>query len=80
MSDRSKGNRPLDILQKSLGKNILLRLRSNRELRGILRSYDPHLNLYIENAVLLSNSEESQDEELGRIILRGDNVIMISPS
>jgi small nuclear ribonucleoprotein len=80
LSDRSKGNRPLDILQKSLGKNILLRLRSNRELRGILRSYDPHLNLYIENAVLLSNSEESQDEELGRIILRGDNVIMISPS
>lgn len=75
----NRGNRPFDILSNSLGKTVLLRLRGNRELRGVLKSYDPHLNLYMENAVLLKNSDEGEDEELGQIILRGDNVVMISP-
>ncbi len=44
----------------------------------MLRSYDPHLNLYLEDAELLP-TEEEQGEELGTIILRGDNVVLISP-
>ena len=75
----TRGNRPFDILTESIGKTVLLRLRGNKELRGVLKSYDPHLNLFMENAVLLKTNEDGKDEELGRIILRGDNVIMISP-
>ncbi|MFX0064426.1 MAG: LSM domain-containing protein [Candidatus Hermodarchaeota archaeon] len=77
--------KPLDILEQSLDKNILLKLRGNKELRGILKSFDNHLNLVLEGAELISieNDEEGQEvkqvEKLGKILLRGDNVILISP-
>lgn len=77
--------KPLDILEDSLNKNILLKLRGNRELRGVLKSFDNHLNLVLEGAELISieNDEEGQEikqvEKLGKILLRGDNVILISP-
>ncbi len=68
----------MDLLNRSLNKSVILKLRSKREIRGILRSYDPHLNLFLEDAELLP-TEEEQGEELGTIILRGDNVVLISP-
>ncbi|MFX1533024.1 MAG: LSM domain-containing protein [Promethearchaeota archaeon] len=77
--------KPMDILEQSLNKNILLKLRGNRELRGILKSFDNHLNLVLEGAELISieNDEAGQEikqvEKLGKILLRGDNVILISP-
>ena len=77
-------SRPLDVLTAALNKKVILKVRGQREIRGILRSYDPHLNLYLEDAEMIhpSNEEEgieSVTEELGNIILRGDNVILISP-
>ena len=63
--------------------------RGNREIRGILRSYDPHLNLVLEDAEMIhppkkgendnNDNQEPVVEALGSIILRGDNVILISP-
>ena len=77
-------SRPLDVLTSALNKKVILKVRGRREVRGILRSYDPHLNLYLEQAEMihLGNEDEgieSVTEELGNIILRGDNVILISP-
>jgi small nuclear ribonucleoprotein len=77
-------SRPLDVLTSALNKKVILKVRGRREVRGILRSYDPHLNLYLEQAEMihLGNEEEGTEsvtEELGNIILRGDNVILISP-
>ncbi|MHA1214010.1 MAG: LSM domain-containing protein [Candidatus Hodarchaeales archaeon] len=78
-------SRPLDVLTAALNKKVILKVRGQREIRGILRSYDPHLNLYLEDAEMIHppNEEEggveSVTEELGNIILRGDNVILISP-
>ncbi len=74
-----KLQKPLDLLQKSLNKTILLRLRGNKEVRGILRSYDAHLNLVLEEAEVLANTEGESGEKLGKIVLRGDNVVLISP-
>lgn len=74
-----KMNKPLDLLQQSLNKTILLRLRGNREVRGILRSYDAHLNLVLEDAEILESAKGESKELLGKIVLRGDNVVLISP-
>ncbi|MFW9780128.1 MAG: LSM domain-containing protein [Candidatus Heimdallarchaeota archaeon] len=75
--------RPLDVLNEALNKTVILKVRGNREIRGILRSYDPHLNLVLEDAELIhpaqGEEDEAKTEELGHIILRGDNVILISP-
>lgn len=75
--------RPLDVLNEALNKTVILKVRGNREIRGILRSYDPHLNLVLEEAELIyppkNDEDEAKTEVLGHIILRGDNVILISP-
>ncbi len=77
-------SRPLDVLTAALNKKVILKVRGRREIRGILRSYDPHLNLYLEDAEMIYPPREETDQEsvtetLGNIILRGDNVILISP-
>ena len=65
------------IMEDSLGKIVLVRLRGGRKLRGKLRGFDQHLNLVLEE------TEETADAEnvkkLGVIIVRGDNVVIISP-
>jgi small nuclear ribonucleoprotein len=66
------------MLEKSLGKIVLIKLKSGRAIRGILKGYDQHMNF------LLEQSEEILDDgrtsSLGTIVVRGDNVILISPS
>jgi small nuclear ribonucleoprotein len=72
----SEINKPLSLLERSVGGKILVRLKGNRSLRGTLEAYDSHLNLIIEKAEELL---ENGSKELGRTIVRGDNVILVSP-
>ena len=65
------------ILEESLGKTVLVRLRGGRKLRGKLKGFDQHLNLLLEETEDITNAEKAR--KLGTIILRGDNVIIISP-
>ena len=65
------------ILEESLGKTVLIRLRGGKSIRGILQGFDQHINLVLEKAEDVSNNDKI--EELGFIIVRGDNVIIISP-
>jgi len=69
----------LKILSESLGNTVLVRLRSGRMLRGILQGYDQHMNLVLEQAEEL-NADNSIQRRLGVIVVRGDNVIMVSPT
>ena len=70
--------RPLEILDKALNqKPVIVCLKGGREIRGILQGYDVHMNLVLENA------EEENDgvvSKAGTLIVRGDNVIYISPA
>jgi len=65
-----------DILEKSLGKTVLVRLKNRRGLRGRLEGFDEHLNLVLKDAEYLSGS--SDVKKLGSIILRGDNIVTVS--
>lgn len=72
----SNAEKPIELLQRSLNSIVLIKLKGGREIRGNLRSYDQHMNLVLEEA------EEFRAEgikALGKIIVRGDNVILISP-
>ena len=71
--------KPLDLLSKSLDQRVLIKLKGGRELRGKLRGFDQHMNLVLENAEEVVNAEEEKIKNLGTIIVRGDNVIIISP-
>jgi len=66
------------ILEESLEKFVFVRLRGGKKLRGKLEGFDQHLNLLLEEAADITDAEETRS--LGTIILRGDNVIIISLS
>jgi len=65
------------ILDESLEKFVLVRLRGGKKLRGKLKGFDQHLNLLLEETANITNAEKTR--KLGTIILRGNNVIIISP-
>jgi small nuclear ribonucleoprotein len=67
----------LEVLEESLGKIVLIRLRGGKSIRGELRGFDQHINLVLDKAENVTDVENI--EELGMIIVRGDNVVMISP-
>lgn len=67
----------MQTLEESLGKIVLIRLRGGRNIRGRLQGFDQHLNLVLEKAEDVTDAENVK--ELGLIIVRGDNIIMISP-
>jgi small nuclear ribonucleoprotein len=52
-------------------------LKGGRELRGVLQGYDVHMNLVLDKAEEVENGEV---RNVGTLIVRGDNVIYISPS
>jgi len=63
------------LMNTSKGKVVLLRLRNTRTVQGTLIDFDIHMNLTLENAEDIS---EDKTENLGKILLRGDNILAIS--
>jgi len=66
-----------EILEQNVGKVVLVRLRGGKNLRGKLKGFDQHLNLVLEETDDTTDIENSK--KLGLIIVRGDNVVLISP-
>ncbi len=69
--------KPLEVLQQSLHKRVLVEMKGGRSFRGVLDAYDQHLNL------VLSSAEEVVKDvttpRSGLTLLRGDSVIYVSP-
>jgi len=65
------------VLERSLGKTVLIKVRGGKTLRGTLEGFDQHVNLVVKDAENVS--DPMKNEMIGTIVLRGDNVIMISP-
>jgi small nuclear ribonucleoprotein len=69
--------RPLDLLQQSLHKRVLVEMKGGRSFRGTLDAFDQHLNL------VLSGAEEVVKDAVtpraGLTLVRGDSVVYISP-
>ena len=65
------------VLDESISRVVLIKLKGSKTIRGTLLGFDQHMNL------LLDSSEEIPAEgdsiSLGTIVVRGDNVVMISP-
>ena len=57
------------------GKTVLLRLRNSTTIQGSLIDFDIHMNLTLENAEDITKETHLS---LGKILLRGDNILAIS--
>jgi small nuclear ribonucleoprotein len=63
------------LMSNSKNKSVLLRLRNNKTIKGSLLDFDVHMNLTLDNAEDVS---DEQSEKLGKILLRGDNILIVS--
>jgi small nuclear ribonucleoprotein len=81
---QSRPNRPIDYLKDSVNKIILIKVKRNRLFRGLLGGFDEHLNLYLEGTSQIFEYQDEdgnireEHEELGNVVIRGDNVIFVN--
>ncbi len=71
--------RPFDLLNKSIGQQVLIRLKNGVDLRGKVQSFDVHMNIVLENCEELGE-DGGIKTKLGVILLRGGNILFISPA
>lgn len=69
--------KPLAVLNKSINQQVIVELKGKRGYRGVLDGYDPHMNLVLKNAEEIFENQVVRKIE--STIVRGDNVIYISP-
>lgn len=70
--------KPLEVLQRSLDSEIVIRLKDGTEYAGLLVETDNYMNL------ILSDAKEMHDGEMvarfGEIFIRGNNILFIKPN
>ncbi|MEM4035277.1 MAG: LSm family protein [Fervidicoccaceae archaeon] len=67
------------LLAASIGKVVLVKLKGNKEVRGRLKSFDYHLNIVLDDAEEIL-PDSGNNRKLGLVVIRGDNVILVSPA
>jgi small nuclear ribonucleoprotein len=70
--------RPLDLLNQSKGKEIIVQLKSGKQIVGTLVAFDIHINIVMDNAKEMENNQMTRS--YGLAFLRGDTIVFISPS
>lgn len=72
----SEDKRPLDVLDAAKGDNVIANLKNGSTVSGTLRAFDLHLNMWLEDATVQNGDGKTQ---YGKLLVRGDNVVIVSP-
>jgi small nuclear ribonucleoprotein len=67
--------KPLNILQKMLDKEVVVRLKSNIEYHGKMVNVDIYMNMILEGTKEFSQGQ--QVTNYGTVIIRGNNVLFV---
>ena len=70
--------RPLDLLNNSKNREVLVQLKGDKQYVGTLLAFDIHINLVLDNTKEMQNNEIKKS--IGLTFLRGDTIIFISPA
>ncbi|MFB6144961.1 MAG: LSm family protein [Candidatus Nanohaloarchaea archaeon] len=76
MGNDDSGKRPLDVLDTAKGDRVITKLKGGETVSGNLKAFDLHLNMWLEDA---SVQTEEGTTDYGKLLIRGDNVIVVSP-
>ncbi len=71
-------SRPLDALNESKNKRVLVELKNGTKYNGVLNAFDIHINIVLSDADQIVNGEVKR--KLGRLFIRGDTITLISAS
>jgi small nuclear ribonucleoprotein len=67
--------KPLDELNSMLEKQVLVKLKNDIEVRGVLKAFDIHINIVLDEA---EYTEKDVTKKVGRLFVRGDMILFIS--
>jgi small nuclear ribonucleoprotein len=77
MANAENLERPLDALSEARGRKVVVELKDGTMFVGILRTFDIHINTVLDDASEMKDGQVKR--KLGRVIIRGDNITIISP-
>jgi len=77
MSKNLEMTKPLDALNQARNKSVLAELKNGLQFVGILKTFDIHLNIVFDNAQEVVEGEVKRN--LGRVLIRGDMILFLSP-
>lgn len=66
---------PIDLLEVSINREVSLLLKDGRLLRGKLLGFDQYMNLVLDEA---REEKEDGEKRIGKVVVRGSNVVSIS--
>lgn len=69
---------PLEILDKSIGKEIQVLMSNDKEFHGTLIGFDDFVNIVLENVKELDGSGSS-DRVIKKMLLNGGQISMLVP-
>lgn len=75
MNDES--SRPLDALNEARNKRVIIDCKNGRQYMGKLRAFDIHINTVLDEAE--EHVDGAMKRKLGKVFIRGDTIITISP-
>ncbi|KAL1916840.1 uncharacterized protein VTP21DRAFT_5544 [Calcarisporiella thermophila] len=61
-------------LKKYMDKRLFIQLNGSRKVTGVLRGYDPFMNLVLDECV-----EETSEEKhnIGMVVIRGNSIVIM---
>jgi len=65
------------VLDECINQIVLIKLKGGKTIRGSLLGFDQHMNLLLDQSEEIPS--EGDSKSLRTIVVRGDNVVMISP-
>ncbi|GAA99020.1 uncharacterized protein L969DRAFT_146429 [Mixia osmundae IAM 14324] len=82
---------PFDLIRLSLSERVFIKLRGDREIRGVLHAYDQHMNMIlgeVEETQTIVDLDESAAQPVGTLrqvkrqidclFVRGDSVVLLA--
>lgn len=73
-----EASRPLDTLNRSRDRQVIVELKNDKQYVGKLRAFDIHINVVLEDAEERADGQVKR--KLGVIFIRGDTITVISPA
>ncbi|KAA0203106.1 hypothetical protein HAZT_HAZT005881 [Hyalella azteca] len=58
-----------------MDKQVKAKLNGGRIVEGVLRGFDPFLNLVVENCVEIKKTGEKV--QIGSVVMRGSSIVML---